>query len=416
MSHPVIVIGAGICGVSTALWLQRAGKEVLLLDKGAPGSGASFGNAGLLAHWSVDPVTSPTLWRDAPRFLFDPTGPLFIRWPHLPRILPWLVKLMSHATDAKTRQIVANLDPLLYDTVEQHKSLVRGTPIDRWISDSKFSYAYESREAFKADSYSWDMKRSVGLEPSLITGDAVKEEEPILGSAVQCLAVLEGQGHITNPGEYLTELCDHFCHNGGKFIQCEVTDIQQADNRVSSINTTAGNFECSHAVITAGIWSKGLMKKLGINIPMATERGYHLMFENPSILPRNPMIIAAGKFGVTPMEKGLRCAGTVELADADNGAQEQPSKAPLKALRKHAARAFPELSYSDTTEWMGCRPTPSDSTPLIGEIGSTGIYTGFGHQHIGLTAGPKTGRILAQLITGDTPNIDMRPFEPGRFG
>lgn len=408
---PIIVIGAGICGVSTAIWLQRSGHEVILLDKGAPGMGASYGNAGLLAQWAVTPVTTPGLWKDAARYLFNPDGPLFIKWGHLPRLLPWLIKFMSNATDANTRRIVNNLDQILYDSVEQHKSLARGTTIEQWIVDSKFSYAYPTEDDFTSDAYGWEIRASVGLNPTVISGPAVQEEEPILGSSIQCLAVLEGQGHITNPGQYVARLCELFTDQGGKFIQDEVVDITKNNGRVSQVVTRQHSFSCSHAVITAGIWSKELMRKLGLTIPMETERGYHLIFENPSELPRNPMMMTTGKFGVTPMEMGLRCAGTVELADHHTG----PSKAPIKLLKKKATTAFPNLQYTGIQEWMGFRPTPADSTPLIGQIGSSGIYTGFGHQHIGLTAGPKTGRLIAQLIDKQTPNIDMLPYSPERF-
>ena len=411
MTVRIVVIGAGICGVSTAIWLQRSGHEVILLDKGDPGMGASYGNAGLLAHWSVDPVTAPGLWLDAAKFLFNPNGPLFIKWSHLPQLLPWLVKFMSNATDANTRRIVQNLDPLLYDTVAQHKALASDSRLVKWIVDSKFSYAYPSVDAYNADAYSWQMKASVGLEPTVICGASVQDEEPMLGSSIQCLAVLEGQGHITNPGQYVTELCESFIEQGGKFVQTEVLDITKTNGRVSQVVTTDQAFECSHAVITAGIWSKELMKKLGVKISMETERGYHVVFENPSQVPRNPMIMTAGKFGIIPMEKELRCAGTVELADHHAG----PSEGPIKLLKRQAKAAFPDLQYTGVQEWMGFRPTPPDSTPLIGQIGTSGIYTGFGHQHIGLSTGPKTGRLIAQLIDGQTPNIDMMPYSPERF-
>ena len=411
MSKSIVVIGAGICGVSTAIWLQRSGHDVILVDKGAPGMGASFGNAGLLAHWSVEPFTSPRLWLDVPGFLLRRDGPLFIKWGHMPRMLPWLIKFMANATDAKTRNIVSNLDSILYDTVDQHKSLVKGTRAAKWLLDSKFSYAYPTENDFQQDAYSWEIKRSVGLTPRVVTGGAIQEEEPMLGSAIQCLAVLEGHGHITNPGAYVAELCNDFIDNGGSFIQEEVVDLTKKDGRITQVLTTTQSLACEKAVITAGMWSKELMHKLGINIPMETERGYHVVFENPSEVPRNPMLMTAGKFGVVPMEAGLRCAGVVELADHHTG----PSKGPVELLKRQAHAAFPDLTYSGTQEWMGFRPTPPDSTPLIGEIGKSGIFTGFGHQHIGMTAGPKTGRLIAQLVDLQTPNIDMLPFSPERF-
>jgi glycine/D-amino acid oxidase-like deaminating enzyme len=408
---PIIVIGAGMCGISTAIWLQRSGHAVTLMDKGAPGMGASFGNAGLLAGWAVAPVTSPTLWRDAPRLLLDPNSPLFMKWAHVPKMLPWLAQFVSHANDAATRRIVSHLIPLLSDTVDQHKSLVRGTDLERWVCDSKFSFVYKSKAHFEADSYAWSMKKLAGLSPQIVTGRAVQDCEPILGPDIQCLAVLEGQGHITNPGQYIAELAKHFVKNGGTLVQAQVRDFIKTNGRISQIETDQGTFDCSRAVITAGIWSKDLMKKLGLKVPLEAERGYHVIFENPSQVPRNPMLVVSGKFGVNPMEMGLRCAGTVELGDHHAG----PSKTPIKLLRRHVKETFPDLIYSGTQEWMGFRPSTPDSLPLIGELGNTGIYTGFGHQHVGLTAGPKTGRLIAQMIDGNTPNVDMSSYAPARY-
>ena len=173
---PIIVIGAGMCGISTAIWLQRSGHSVILMDKGAPGMGASYGNAGLLAQWAVVPVTSPSLWRDAPKLLLNPNSPLFMKWSYFPKLLPWLSQYLSHANDLGTRRIVSNLAPILTDAVDQHKSLVRGTDMERWVCDSKFSYAYKSKAHFDADAYSWGLKKLAGFEPVIVTGPDVASE------------------------------------------------------------------------------------------------------------------------------------------------------------------------------------------------------------------------------------------------
>ena len=411
-NNPIIVIGAGMVGVSTAIWLQRFGNEVILLDKGLPGSGASFGNAGLIAQWAVTPVTTPDLWRSLPNFMLNPNSALFLKWTYLPKMLPWLAKFLSNANDSDARKISAALAPLLTDGVDQHKALVTGTPLERWVSDSKFSYAYKSKADFNTDKYAWNLKSSCGMVPTVLSGRDVQDAEPILGEGVNCLAVLEGQGHITNPGQYIQELADHFVSQGGKFIQAEVNGLTKSNEQISSVETSKGPFECSKAVVTAGIWSRDVMKMLGLKVPLETERGYHVVFKNPSQKPNDPMMITWGKFGVNPMVMGLRCAGTVELGDHHSKA----SKNPIKVLRRCAKEAFPDLEYSDTEEWMGFRPSTYDSLPLIGEIGSSGIYAGFGHQHIGVTSGPKTGRLIAQMINGNTPNIDMSPYAPERFG
>lgn len=408
----VIVVGAGICGVSSAIYLKRMGYEVSLIDKGKPGMGASYGNSGLLAQWAVDPVASPDLWRIGPKYLSSRNSPLFIKWGYLPQMLPWLVRYLSNATDKGARHVVGALGPLLSDAVDQHKSLVQNTPLDGWVRDSKISFVYRNKKHFDSDAYSWKMKKITGLIPKLVTNGSVQEEEPILASNYKCLAVLEGQGHITDPGQYVAKLAKYFVSLGGRIINAEVHDLQKnTAGKISSINTDKGSFSCDFAVITAGIWSKELTKKLGLKILLEAERGYHVIFEKPSIMPRNPLLMVDGKFGVNAMDMGLRCAGTVELGDHNSG----PSAAPIKMIKNHAARAFPKLTFSGTQEWMGFRPSTPDSLPVIGELEGSGIFVGFGHQHVGLTAGPKTGYLLSQMIAGQNPNMDLSAFDPARY-
>lgn len=411
MSKPIIIIGAGICGVSAALWLQRSGHDVILMDKSKPGMGASYGNAGLLAQWAIVPVTEPGLWGKIPRYLFDPMSPLFMKWRYLPKILPWLAEFLPKANAASAKATTDALIPIVLDSVEQHKALTNGTSAQNWIAESKFSYAYRDIKGFEKDAYGWACKEAAGLIPEVITGANVQDHEPICGPAIQCLAVLSGQGHILNPLGYITELCALFIDLGGRFIQTDVQDFERTGEKISAVFTDQGRFDCDRIVVTAGIWSKPLMAKLGLKVPLETERGYHVMFKNPSELPKNPMMMTTGKFGVTPMAEGLRCAGTVEFGGIRLG----PSKAPIRLLRHRVTEAFPNLTYESTEEWLGFRPSTPDSLPLIGEIGQSGIFTAFGHQHIGLTAGPKTGRLIADIIDKRSPNIDMSPYDPGRY-
>ncbi len=411
MGLPIVVIGAGICGVSSALWLQRSGHRVILIDKTAPGMGASFGNAGLLAQWAVTPVTTPDLWQALPKYALNPASPLFIKWQYLPKLAPWLWKFLQQANDSSAKAASAALGPILLDAVDQHKALSRGSSAESWIADSQFSYAYRDHKAFQKDRYAWDLKQAAGLVPDVLSGPDVQDAEPALGPAIQCLAILKGQGHILNPLGYVTALAKAFEAQGGVFRQTSVTGFEKQNGRIRSVLTEEGPINCDKAVITAGIWSKDLMGKLGLNIPLETERGYHVMFKNPSQMPRNPMMMTTGKFAVTPMQDGLRCAGTVEFGGIRLG----PSKAPIQLLRRRMAEAFPQMTYESSEEWMGFRPSTPDSLPLIGELASSGIYTAFGHQHVGLTAGPKTGRLIADLITGRLPNIDMRPYDPARY-
>jgi len=411
MSKRTIVVGAGIVGAATALWLQRGGHDVTLIDKGEPGMGTSYGNGCILASCSVAPVTAPGLTAKGPKLLLDPNFPLFVRWGYLPKLLPWLMKYMSHANDADTRRIAEGLTHIVGDSVEQHQALTRGTPAEKWIQTSDYNFAYADRAAFDADAYTWELRRKAGFVPELIEGGAVQEMEPILSKDIKLLANNKNHGYILNPANYVKDLVALLTEMGGTFVQAEVKDFDLSGGKISAVDTTQGRFECDQAVLATGVWSKPLMGKLGINVPIEAERGYHIVFRNPNQMPNSPMMLAAGKFVAAPMDQGLRCAGVVEFG----GMTETPSRAPLALLRKKVKEFFPNLTASEEDEWLGFRPAPSDSLPLIGEVGQSGVYAAFGHHHIGLTGGPKTGRMVADMILGRTTNIDMRPYEPGRF-
>lgn len=407
----IIVIGAGIVGVSAAIWLRRAGCDVTLIDRAEPGQGTSYGNAGVLASCSVAPVTGPGMALKGPKLLFDPNFPLFLRWSYLPRLAPWLLRYLSHANDSDTRRISAGLTPIVADSIDQHRALTDGGAAERFMTPSNYSFAYADRAAFDADAYVWELRAIAGFEPQVIEGEAIREIEPAFGPSIGLLAVMSDHGFIADPGAYVGALAKTFEGMGGRLVTAQVRDFDLNGGTVTAVETDRGRFECDAAVLCTGVWSKPLTAKLGLNVPLETERGYHILFKQPSIVPASPVMVASGKFVATPMDAGLRCAGIVEFGGLEAG----PSKAPLKLLRRQVKNTFPDMSYSETEEWLGHRPAPADSLPLIGEIGGTGVYTAFGHHHIGLTGGPKTGRLVAGLVSGERPNIDLSAYDPNRF-
>ena len=411
MTRHVAVIGAGIIGISAAIWLRRAGLAVTVIDRGMPGSGTSHGNAGVLAACSMVPVTAPGLVAKAPMMLLNADFPLFLRWGYLPRLLPWLRAYLSQANDTDTRRIATGLATIVADTVEQHKNLCDDLGLGHWVTDSDYCFAYRDRAAFEAESYTWALRRDAGFAPRIIEGTALRDYEPALGPDITCLAVMGNHGFIRSPGGYVQALAKAFQGMGGTILQAEVKDFDLSGDKIQAVQTTQGTISCSDVVLATGVWSKPLMAKLGLNIPLEAERGYHIVFEEATGGPERPVMIASGKFVATPMDQGLRCAGVVEFGGLDAG----PSKAPLKLLRKQARLAFPGLKAKSEVEWLGHRPAPSDSLPLIGQIGQTGVYTAFGHHHIGLTGGPKTGRLVAGLIAGSQVNTDLAPYHPERF-
>lgn len=411
-NRTVAVIGAGIVGVATAIWLQRDGHDVILIDREGPGAGASQGNGGVLAACAVVPVSVPGLFWKAPRMLLDPDQPLFMKWRYLPRLFPWLVRFLREANAPAARRRAATLAPIIGDSLADHEALAAGTGAERWIVPSDYLYLYADRADYDADAFSWDVRRSLGFQWDLLAGPALAAYDPCLGPAFTCAARMGNHGRITDPGRYVRDLAAHAERRGARLITGTVTDIAHEGGRVTGVRVGGERLTCDAAVICAGAWSAPLARRLGLSVPLETERGYHLDLWEPSVMPRAPMMVTSGKFVATPMEGRLRLAGIVEFG----GLTAAPSRAPFRLLERGIRAAIPGIGWKRMSEWMGHRPSLPDSIPLIGPVpGVAGAYLGFGHDHVGLTGGPKTGRLLAQLVSGRSPNIDLAPYDPNRF-
>lgn len=411
MSRHVVVIGAGIVGVSTAIQLRRDGIDVTLVDRAGPAAGTSYGNAGVLASCSMVPVTGPGLIGKAPKMLFDPMQPLFLKWSYLPKLAPWLVKYLGHANEADTRRIGSAVAGIVGDSLAEHQALAAGTGAEHYVVESDYTFAYDSREKFLADALAWDIRRNEGVKWTELEGPAFQDYDPVVPTKFGYGVVCGDHGRISDPGEYVKALAAHAEALGARFIKADIEDIAQENGAVSGVRAGGETIACDTLVIATGVWSGPLTKKLGLKVPLEAERGYHIELWEPSFYPKSPLMIASGKFVMTPMEGRVRLAGMVEFGGLEKG----PSKAPFELLRKNIKSAFPTLTWKEETEWMGHRPAPADSIPIIGEApGVKGAFMGFGHHHIGLTGGPKTGRMLAQVIAGKTPNADMSVYAPAR--
>ncbi|TVR47384.1 MAG: FAD-binding oxidoreductase [Rhodobacteraceae bacterium] len=417
MPRHVAVIGAGIVGVATAVWLQRHGHRVTLIDREGPAAGASFGNGGVLASSAVVPVTVPGIWARAPRMLLDPRQPLFLRWGYLPRLAPWLLRYLSRANDADVRRIAAALTGLIGTSLDDHQALAQGTEAESLVVPSEYSYLYRDRAAYDADSYLWQIRRALGFHWDELEGTAARELDPALGPDVGFAVRLPGHGRISDPGAYVERLAAHVTAQGGQVLRAEVRDFTHEEGRLTGLRLRGRDgrrdtLSCDTAVLAAGAWSGHLAAKLGVSLPMESERGYHIDLWEPSQQLRAPVMVAAGKFVAVPMEGRLRLAGVVEYGGVQAGA----SRAPFALLRRNLARTFPDLRWREVTEWMGHRPVTADSLPLIGPApGMHGVWLGLGHQHIGLTGGARTGQVLAQMISGQQVNLPLEPYAPHRF-
>ncbi len=408
----IIIVGAGIVGVSAAIWLQREGHDVTLIDRAGPGEGTSYGNGGVLASCSIVPVTGPGLIAKAPGMLFDPHQPLFLRWSYLPKLTPWLVRYLSHANKTDTARIAGALTHVVGDSLADHQALAEGTGADRWIVPSDYLFIYRDRAAYNADAFGWSLRAANGFAWDELEGAAFHDYDPAFAHELNFAVRLGDHGRIADPGRYVKDLAAHAERQGARILKADVSDFVVQDGRVTGVRAGGETLACDAAVLTAGVWSGPLARALGVKVPLETERGYHLELWEPSVMPRSPVMIAGGKFVATPMEGRLRLAGIVEFGGLDA----PPSRKPFELLRRNIEAALPGLTWKDTSEWMGHRPAPTDSIPLIGESPTVkGAFMGFGHHHIGLTGGPKTGRILSQMISDRGSNIDLTPYSPSRF-
>lgn len=411
-SRTIAIIGAGIVGVSTAIWLQRDGHKVILIDREGPAAGATHGNGGVLASCSIVPVTVPGLLMKAPKMLFSPNQPLFLKWGYLPRLAPWLVNYLGHGTEAAVRHRAAALSGIIGDSLADHQALAAGTGAERWIVPSDYVFLYRDRAAYDGDAFGWSIRKEHGFDWEVLEGQALKDYDPVFGPDVGLAARCGNHGRIADPGAYVKALAAHARAQGAEFIRAEVEDVVRDGGRVTGVRAGGQTVACDAAVVATGAWSKRLAAKLGLKAPLESERGYHLELWEPSVMPRSPVMIASGKFVATPMEGRLRLAGIVEFG----GLEAAPSRAPFALLERNIRAAIPGITWKKTVEWMGHRPSMADSIPVIGEVpGIQGAFAAFGHDHVGLTGGPKTGRLLAQVIAGKTPNIDLTPYSPARF-
>ena len=223
---------------------------------------------------------------------------------------------------------------------------------------------------------------------------------------------LHGHGFITSPADYLADLIKAYQAKGGQVQKGEVDAISYSNGAVDGVRVGGAHIPAARVIIATGAWSGKLARQCGVKVPLESERGYHIELWNPNQMPHEPMMIAAGKFVVTPMQGRIRLAGVVEFGGLDA----PPSSAPFNMLMGYVRRYMPSLKWEEETRWMGHRPALTDSLPIISDVPNLrGVYMGFGHQHVGLTAGAKTGQLLAMLATDKVPNLDMSPYDIRRF-
>jgi D-amino-acid dehydrogenase len=414
MARHILVIGAGIVGVCTAAYLQRDGHRVTLVDRDAPGNGASFGNAGSLSPSACLPVAMPGVWKRVPRWLRDPDGPLRIRPHYLPRALPWLARFLAASREREVERIATAMRALLAPIFDAYAPLLRNAGADDLVRRTGCLYAFATDASHAAARWGMALRERLGVALEPVGPDRIRALAPGIDAAYARGWFAPDNGSTLDPHALTARLAAAFVRDGGTLLERDARAFRFRDGRpVAAVaNGGAGDLEADDFVIAAGAWSATLARALGRRFPLETQRGYHVTIADSGVALDNTVMSPAHGLMVNPMSMGLRLAGTVELA----GLAAPPDWARADALLAIGRRMFPGLRTAGVSRWMGHRPCLPDSLPVIGrDLAHANCWYAFGHQHVGMCAAASTGRELAALIAGRATAIDLAPFSPARF-
>ena len=410
-SKKIAIVGAGIVGISSAINLVRRGCDVTLIDRNFKGKPASYGNASWLSSVSITPVLMPGMIKKIPKLLFSKDGPLFLRFPGFLKIIPFLTKYLSYAKKEKVDHISKNLAYLLKDSVNEHKELAKGTNATQWIKDSPYLFIYKNKKDFFNDEYTWSLRKKYGFNLIEVEEEELKSLLPGLSSEYKFAIKIDHLGYISNSQNYLDDLLDGFKKLGGKLVEDEVTDIVDKGDSISII-TKENNILAEDVIISSGVYSNKFAKKFGVKVPVQSERGYHLELFDTDIKINYPIMNGYLKLAITPRPNGIRFAGLVEFGSLTSN----PNPKAFELLMRNAKSMFPGIKFNTKQEWSGHRPSTVDSLPIIGKSKiNEKVFFGYGHHHIGLTSGPKTGKMLTKSILRDNDQYDLTAFDPNRL-
>lgn len=407
----VTVIGAGIVGVSAALYLQRDCHAVTLIDREGPAAGASYGNAGGVVSASSAPLGMPGLLRRVPAMLMDPQGPLVLRWRYLPAIAPWLLRLLLASRRPRVEGIADALVALNAGVEAAWRSLATQAGIGDLLRPVGWLEVFETDKGLASTAAERDLMTRRSVPHEVLNADELRQLEPALAPIFKYGFFMPGCLFVADPGRAVQSLAADFVQRGGRLVIRRVTGFG-LDGRPYQVLTDGGDaLETDAIVLAAGAWSRRLASQLGASVPLDTERGYHLMLPPLDSGLRRPTIHGEQSFVLSPMEQGTRLTSQVEFAGLEAPADFRR----VRGLLSAAKRMLPALEVEERSAWLGFRPSMPDSLPVIGPVdGLPDVYLGFGHGHLGLTQGPATGRILADLVAGRDPGIDLAPYRAGR--
>ena len=412
MARHATVIGGGIVGICCALYLQREGFAVRVVEKAEPGRGATFGNAGSFGTASCVPFSLPGVLKRVPKMLFDSQSPLKMRWTHLPAALPWFVRFLEAARPERVEEIAAARNALLVHTHSAYAPLIEDAGAGEWVRPDGLLLTFESEAAFAGAAYALDLRRRNGVHMDILDGNEARQMEPALSPKVVRAVSLPDVSRAYDPWRLCDALARDFVRRGGEIVRAEARGFALGPDGPTRLITDTGALDVETVVLAAGVWSRPLAAQLGSKVPLEADRGYHVMFPGQEFGLRRAVISQDRGVALADMHDGIRASGVSEIAAPDAPADMRIAD----RLQRHAMALLPGLRGEAVSRWMGHRPSHPDSKPVIGRSPRhRNVLFAFGHDHLGLTMAGITGKLIAELATGRPTTVDLEAYRPDRF-
>ncbi|MBO1326566.1 FAD-binding oxidoreductase [Acetobacter sp. TBRC 12305] len=408
----VLVIGAGVVGLSAAIAAQARGLGVVVIDREGPAAGASAGNAGAFAFTDILPLASPGILKKAPKWLLDPLGPLAVPPRYALRILPWMLRFWRACSPARVARSTTAQTALMDLSKAELEPFLTATGTLPMLRKGGNLQVYESEAEFQASLPGWEARTRHGIAFHHMDAQEMAQLQPGLSPRFIRGTFTPGWYSITDPKLYTLALAEHFRAMGGVI---EIADVTALRPDAQGVQCTMGDGTIRNAgkvVVAAGAFSHRLSRTLGDVIPLETERGYNTTLPGDAFDLRTQITFGGHGFVITKLTSGVRVGGAVELGGLDL----PPNFRRSDAMLKKAQMFLPGLKTQGGVQWMGFRPSLPDSLPVIGRAGSTpNVVYAFGHGHLGLTQSAGTARLVADLLTDRPLPMDIASFSPRRF-
>ncbi len=403
------IIGAGIQGVCCALFLQKKGYQVTLFDRDEPGNAASYGNAGHFSPYASVPLNRPDILTDVPAMLLSSRGPLALKWNYAMKMIPWFLKFILNCRKERMMHTAKNMHQILNLALPAFDELFEEIDLDGLVENNGILYIWNDKN-LKSRELENKIRDQLGVKQQLVNPKEIHDLEPNIKPFYHGGVFYDYAKHAKNPKKILIKLFENFSKKGGKFIKLNIENLD-FDNNNPVLRSEKQRFIFDKLVIACGAFSKRLTDKLHENIPLDTERGYHVHFKECEHLISRPVVYANRGFGMTPMEQGLRVVGTVEFGGLENSL----SKSRIKNLILNAKDMLDGLpEHKD--EWLGFRPSLPDMLPVIGPSKNyKNVFYSFGHHHLGWTLGAISGKIISKMIDNENTNMDLQAYSSTRF-